>query len=147
MSIIEETDSLKQNQFDINNCLIEVPKISDIRGNLSFIEGNKHVPFEIKRVYYLYDVPSGEWRAGHAHKKLKQLILPGAGSFTIKLDDGKSKVSYLLNKPNEGVLVGSSVWREIHSFSSGAMCLVLASMEYDENDYYRKYEDFIESIN
>lgn len=132
--------------FDIHDCLHKVPKISDKRGNLSFVEGGRHVPFEIKRVYYLYDVPSGEFRAGHSHKELKQLILAGAGSFTIHLDNGRERVSHMLNRPDVGVLIGPSVWRELSDFSSGAMCLVLASMEYQESDYYRDYDEFLQSL-
>ncbi len=122
--------------------IVQLPVIPDHRGNLTFIEGNRHIPFPIERVYYLYDVPGGTTRAGHAHKQLKQLIIAASGSFDVKLDDGTRKETISLNRSNRGVLLQSMVWREIDNFSSGAVCLVLASMRYEESDYYRSYEDF-----
>lgn len=130
--------------FSVNDCkIIELNKITDARGNLTFIEENRHVPFEIKRVYYIYDVPAGSSRAGHAHKELFQLMLPIAGSFDIHLDDGFEKRSVHMNRPYLGLLVTPMIWRVIDNFSSGAVCVVLTSALFDEQDYYRKYDDFI----
>ncbi len=123
--------------------IIEFPKITDSRGNLSFIEGSRHVPFDIKRIYYLYDVPGGATRAGHAHKMLEQVIIAISGSFDVVLDDGFSKNRFHLNRSYYGLYISSMVWREIDNFSSGSVCLVLASTFYDEADYYRNYSDFI----
>jgi dTDP-4-dehydrorhamnose 3,5-epimerase-like enzyme len=122
--------------------IINLPKISDRRGNLTFIEGNRHVPFEIKRVYYLYDVPSGESRGGHAHKRLHQFIIAVSGSFDVILDDGFERMRYHLNRPYYGLYIPPMIWRELDNFSSGAVCLVLASEFYDEDDYIRDYESF-----
>lgn len=128
----------------LDSCrLIELPKISDPRGNLTFIEEANHVPFDIKRVYYLYDVPGGAERGGHAHKELHQLILAISGSFDIVLNDGYSKKRYHLNRSYQGLLVCPMVWREMDNFSSGAVCLVLASRLYEESDYYRDYKEFL----
>lgn len=133
--------------MSLKNCrLIDLPKIVDYRGNLSFIEAGEHIPFEIKRVYYLYDVPAGADRGGHAHKNLQQLLVPLAGSFNIVLDDGVEKETYQLNRPFQGLYITSRIWREINNFSSGSVCLVLASEHYDEDDYYRHYPDFIASL-
>ncbi|OHB70527.1 MAG: hypothetical protein A2W17_06635 [Planctomycetes bacterium RBG_16_41_13] len=130
--------------MSIGECkIIEFPKITDSRGNLSFIEGNRHVPFDIKRIYYLYDVPGGATRAGHAHKMLEQVIIAISGSFDIVLDDGFSKNRFHLNRSYYGLYISSMVWREIDNFSSGSVCLVLASTFYDEADYYRNYSDFL----
>ena len=122
--------------------LIEFPIVRDQRGNLAFIEGGQHVPFDIKRVYYLYDVQSGSDRAGHAHKQLRQLIIAATGSFSVHLDNGREKETINLNRSHVGILMGPMVWRVIDNFSSGAVCLVLASMHYDEADYIRDHEDF-----
>jgi hypothetical protein len=127
----------------ITNCkTIELPKIKDYRGNLTFIEECKHIPFDIKRVYYLYDVPAGESRGGHAHKKLEQLIVAASGSFDIILDDGYERKKYHLNRPYIGLYVPSLIWRELENFSSGSVSLVLASAYYEEDDYIRDYEIF-----
>jgi len=128
--------------------IIEIPKIVDGhgRGKLSFIEKDV-IPFKIERVYYLYDVPSDAYRGGHAHKKLQQFIIALSGSFEVLLDDGKIKQKIMLNKPNKGLLIPTGVWRELDNFSSGAVCLVLASDVFDESDYIRDYDEFIESIN
>ncbi|HEB27307.1 MAG TPA: WxcM-like domain-containing protein [Porticoccus sp.] len=123
--------------------VIGLPKINDPRGNLTFIEGGNHIPFDIRRVYYLYDVPGGSERGGHAHKELYQLIIAISGSFDIHLDDGYSKKTVHLNRSYQGLLVCPMIWRDIDNFSSGTVCMVLASERYDEFDYYRNYEQFI----
>lgn len=122
--------------------IIDLPKIEDPRGNLTFIEGGQHIPFEIKRVYYLYDVPGGSSRGGHAHKDLHQLLIAMSGSFDIHLDDGHSKVTYHMNRSYYGLYIPPMTWREIDNFSSGSVCMVLASAHYEEADYYRDYEQF-----
>ncbi len=133
----------------VNHCeLIDFPVIQDPRGNLTFIEGDNHIPFDIKRVYYLYDVPGGAERGGHGHKALHQLIIAVSGSFDINLDDGQgNKKVFHLNRANFGLYVCPMIWRDITNFSSGAVCLVMASAVYDESDYYRNYEDFIAAAN
>src|SRR5262245_30181215 len=119
--------------MSVANCrLINLPKIADPRGNLTFIEGNRHIPFEIKRVYYLYDVPGGAERGGHAHKELHQLIIAMSGSFDIILDDGKDKKRVHLSRSYNGLYICPMVWRELENFSSGSVCMVLASTRYDE---------------
>ncbi|WP_026977885.1 sugar 3,4-ketoisomerase [Flavobacterium tegetincola] len=125
----------------MNISLISIPKIEEPRGNLSVIECDI-LPFEMKRVYYLYDVPSGAERGGHAHKNLKQFLLALSGSFDVVLNDGREKRSITLNKPNEGLLINPGIWRELNNFSSGSVCLVIASAVFDENDYIREFEDF-----
>jgi oxalate decarboxylase/phosphoglucose isomerase-like protein (cupin superfamily) len=128
----------------IQDCkLIELPKISAPRGNLTFIEGAKHVPFEIKRIYYLYDVPGGAHRAGHAHKTLHQVLIALSGSFDITVNDGSSQMKFHLNRPYQGLYIPTMIWRDIDNFSSGAVCLALASTFYDESEYYREYETFL----
>lgn len=128
----------------LNKCkLLDFPKIIDPRGNLTFIEGSDHVPFEIKRVYYLYDVPGGSVRGGHAHKDLNQMIIALSGSFDVLLDDGSKKEIYHLNSPSKGLLVTPMVWRELNNFSSGSVCLVVASEHFSEEDYYRDYSQFL----
>ena len=122
--------------------IINFPKIADFRGNLSFIEENKHVPFEIKRVYYLYDVPSGATRGGHAHKKTEQVMIAISGSFEVIIDDGQSRKSFFLNRPQYGLYIPPALWREMENFSSNSAALVLASTLYDEGDYIRDYETF-----
>jgi len=127
----------------IEHCkIIDFPKIADPRGNLTFIEANRHAPFEIKRVYYLYDVPGGAERGGHAHKGLHQLIIAMSGSFDIVLDDGRKKKRFHLNRSYYGLYVCPMIWREMDNFSSGSVCLVLASQLYDPADYYRDYAEF-----
>jgi dTDP-4-dehydrorhamnose 3,5-epimerase-like enzyme len=133
--------------MSIEDChLIELPKKTDPRGNLSFIEGKRHIPFNIKRVYYLYDVPGGEWRGGHAHKNLQQLIIAMSGSFDIILDDGYNKKKVSLNRSYKGLYFPKMIWRELENFSSGAVCMVLASEYYDETDYYRDYNEYLYAI-
>ncbi len=122
--------------------LVEIPKIKDVRGNLSVVEKDT-IPFDIKRVYYLYDVPSDAYRGGHAHKEQLELLIALSGSFEVTLDDGKSKRSIILNKPNKGLLIPKGIWRELQDFSSGSVCLVLASDVFDEEDYIRDYNDFL----
>jgi hypothetical protein len=126
--------------------MIDLPQIRDARGNLSVVEGNRHIPVDIQRVYYLYDVPADSTRAGHAHKELKQLMMCVAGSFKIHLDNGTTKETITLDRPYKGLVLGPMVWREIDSFSSGSVCLVLASLPFSEADYYREYEDFKNSL-
>ena len=126
--------------------IVEIAKISDPRGNLSFVEGGQHIPFDIKRMYYLYDVPGGETRGGHAHKKLQQLIIAMSGSFDVVLDDGHSKQTFSLNRSYYGLYITNMVWRELVNFSSGSVCVVLASEHYDEGDYYREYDEFIDIV-
>ena len=125
--------------------LMRLPVVPDERGKLSIIEGGRHVPFDIARVYYLYDIPAAAVRGGHAHKDLKQLIIALSGSFDVRLDTGRFRRVVQLNRPNIGLLISSMVWREIDNFSSGGICLVLASMPYDEADYFRDYETFLKS--
>lgn len=125
--------------------LIELPRINDHRGNLTFIENSRHIPFDIKRVYYLYDVPGGAARAAHGHKALHQLMIAMSGSFDITLDDGFEKKKYHLNRSYYGLYIPPMIWRDLDNFSSGAVCMVLASDYYDESDYYRNYDDFIRS--
>lgn len=120
---------------------------SDRKGNLSVVENFETVPFEVKRTYYLYDVPGGESRGGHAHKALSQLIVAASGSFTVTLDDGNVKRTFLLNRPYQGLYVVPGIWRTLDDFSSGAVCMVLASEGYTEEDYIRNYEEFIEYKN
>ena len=126
--------------------IIELPVIADTRGNLTFVEGNEHIPFDIKRVYYLYDVPGGAARGGHAHKNLQQIIIALSGSFDVLLDDGVDTKTYTLNRAFQGLYLSNMIWRELDNFTSGAVCMVLASERYDENDYYRDYEEFIEAV-
>ena len=127
--------------------IIDIPKIVDDqgRGNLAVIEGDTY-PFTIKRVYYLYDVPSDAYRGGHAHKEVHEFLIALSGSFEVLLDNGKTKQKVMLNKPNKGLLIPTGIWRELDNFSSGAVCLVLASDVFDESDYIRDYNDFIDSV-
>ena len=122
--------------------VIEFNKIHNRSGNLTAIEGNLDIPFSVKRLYYLYDVPGGAERGGHAHKELQQLIVAASGSFDVILNDGRNKKIYQLNRPHFGLLVVPGIWREIVNFSSGAICLVLASQKYREDDYIREYKYF-----
>ena len=126
--------------------LIDLPKISDPRGNLTFIESGRHIPFDIKRVYYLYDVPGGAMRAGHAHKTLQQFLIAMSGSFDITVDDGHHRMKYQLNRSYYGLYIPPLMWREIDNFSSGSICTALVSDFFDESDYYRNYVDFINAI-
>ena len=129
--------------MSIEDCkIIDLPKIHDPRGNLTFIEGGNHVPFDVRRVYYLYDVPGGAERGGHAHKALRQLIVAMSGSFDVVLDDGREKKRYHLNRSYHGLYVCPMMWRELDNFSSGSVCMVLASRRFDEGDYIRDYRTF-----
>ncbi|MBO6051676.1 MAG: WxcM-like domain-containing protein [Bacteroidales bacterium] len=123
--------------------IIQLPRILDERGNLSVAEQFNHVPFEIKRVYWLYDVPGGESRGSHAHKTLSQLIIAASGSFRVTLDDGQNRRSFFLNRPYQGLLVHPGLWRDLEDFSSGSVCMVLASEVYKEEDYIREYDEFL----
>lgn len=123
--------------------IVQLPKILENRGNLSFIESGNHIPFDIKRVYYLYDVPSGVERGSHAHKELQQLIIAISGSFDVVLNDGKQEKRFHLNRPNFGLYLPSGIWRTLDNFSSGSVCLVLASEKYLETDYIRNYNEYL----
>ena len=127
--------------------IIELPRITDPRGNLTVAEADKNIPFDIKRVYWLYDVPGGECRGGHAHKQIKEILIAVSGSFHVTLDNGKEKKTFLLNHPYQGLLIDTKTWRTLDDFSSGAVCVVLASDFYDENDYIYDYNDFLQYIN
>jgi hypothetical protein len=122
--------------------IIELPRIPDPRGNLTFIEGSSHVPFDIQRVFYLYDVPGGEARGGHAHRELQQLIIAAAGSFDVIVDNGTEHERFSLNRSYYGLYVPRMTWTHLENFSSGSVSLVLASLQYDEADYYRDYDDY-----
>ncbi len=133
--------------MSIEDCrIVDLPIIHDPRGNLTFIEGGQHIPFDIRRVYYLYDVPGGSERGGHAHKELHQLIIAMSGSFDVVLDDGNNKKRVHLNRSYHGLYVCPMIWRALDNFSSGSVCMVLASIKYDEADYYRDYEQFMQAL-
>ena len=126
--------------------IIDIPIVHDQRGNLSVVEGSDLVPFDIKRLYYLYDVPGGATRGGHAHKNLRQLIIAASGSFDVVLDNGKTRQKFSLNRSYKGLYIPTMIWREIENFSSGAVCMVLASEHYDESDYIYDYNDFLKEV-
>jgi hypothetical protein len=133
--------------MSIKDCsLIDLPRVNDPRGNLTFIEGGRHVPFDLKRIFYLYDVPGGAMRAGHALKRCHQFIVATSGSFDVVLDDGAERKRFQLNRSYYGLYVPPLVWREIDNFSSNSVCVVLASETYDESDYYRDYADFLAAV-
>jgi len=133
--------------MSIKSCrIIELPKIQDPRGNLTFIESGRHVPFELKRVFYLYDVPGGSDRAGHALKSCEQFLIAMSGSFDVTLYDGKDNQRFHLNRSYYGLYIPPLVWREIDNFSSGSVCLALASENYDEHGYYRDYRSFLAAV-
>lgn len=127
--------------------LIDLPKITDPRGNLTFAESLSMVPFEIKRAYWVYDVPGGESRGGHAHKQLRQLVVALSGSFHVTLDNGRERETILLNHPWQGLLIETNIWRTLDDFSSGAVCMVLASEHYDAADYIEDYDEFLAYVN
>lgn len=126
--------------------VVNLPKVQDPRGNLTFIEAGNHIPFDIKRVYYLYDVPGGAERGAHGHRALRQLIIAMSGSFDVVLDDGAHKKRFHMNRSYFGLYVAPMMWRDITNFSSGAVCMVLASEVYSEDDYFRNYDDFLNAI-
>ncbi len=126
--------------------LIDLPRVTDGRGNLTFLESGRHVPFEIKRVYYLYDVPGGAMRAGHAHKALHQVLIAMSGSFNVTVDDGYQRRTFRLNRSYYGLYIAPLIWREIDDFSSGSVCLAVVSDFFDELDYYRDYEEFLRKV-
>lgn len=123
--------------------LIELSKHHHEKGNITVVENNLTVPFDVQRTYYLYDIPGGESRGGHAHRELHQLIVAASGSFSVTLDDGNVKRTFILNRPYQGLLIVPGIWRTLDDFSSGAVCLVLASQKYNEADYIRNYHEFI----
>lgn len=129
----------------MNYKIIDIPKINNTKGNIGVIE-NDTIPFDVKRVYYLFDVPSGAKRGGHAHKKLKQVLIAISGSFDVVLKDGKSKETITLNRPDKGLLIENNIWRELENFSSGSVCLVLASEEFSEEDYIRSYKEYLSFV-
>ena len=136
-----------KNKSRIDSCkILSLPKIQDRRGNLTFIESQKHINFDIKRVYYIYDVPGGACRGGHAHKELIQLLIAISGSFDVHLDDGHKKKTFHLNRSSQGLLICPMVWRSIDNFATSSICMALASINYSEDDYYRDYSEFIEAI-
>jgi uncharacterized RmlC-like cupin family protein len=127
----------------VQDCkVLELPVIHAPEGNLTFIEAQEHVPFDIARVYYLYDVPGGATRGGHGHKELEQLMVAMSGSFEVLLDDGSEKRTVTLNRSYIGLYIPPMIWRELVNFSSGSVCMVLASARFDEDDYFRDYEEF-----
>jgi hypothetical protein len=131
----------------VDDCrIIELPKITNRQGNITFVEGNSHIPFDLARVYYLFDVPGGAARGGHAHKALQQLIISVMGAFDVILDDGKNKKTVRLDRAYYGLYIPTMIWRELDNFSSGAICLVLASLPYDETDYYRDYDEYLRAL-
>jgi hypothetical protein len=126
--------------------IVELPKIHDPRGNLSVVEGGIHIPFDIERVYYLYDVPGGSARAGHGHVELQQLMIAMSGSFDVIVDDGYTRKKFHLNRSYYGLYIPKMMWREVDNFSSGGVCLVMASTKYDKNDYYHDYDEFVDMV-
>lgn len=141
-------DPIRELTMSLQHCkIVDLPKVEESRGNLTFIEAGQHVPFDIRRVYYLYDIPGGSHRGGHAHKALHQLLIAMSGSFDITLDDGRTKFKYHLNRSYYGLYIPPMIWREIDNFSSGSVCLVLASEHFTEEDYYREYNDFKDALN
>lgn len=132
------------NNSSVEDCFIlELDKHHSNKGNITVVENNTTIPFDVKRSYYLYDVPGGEVRGGHAHRNLRQLIVAASGSFCVTLDDGNTKKVFRLNRPYQGLLVVPGIWRELDDFSSGSVCLVMASHLYDEDDYIRNYDEFL----
>jgi len=130
--------------FKVEDCdIVQLPIVHRESGNITVIENNEDIPFEIKRIYYLYDVPMGAERGGHGHKYLEQYVIAASGSFTFLLDDGKTKKEVFLNHPDKALYIKRGIWREMKDFSSGSICLVLANMIYSEDDYIRNYDDFL----
>ena len=138
----------KRRHSSVYDCVIlPLSKVHNRAGNITIVEGNKHVPFEVQRLYYLYDIPGGEDRGAHAHKELYQLVVAASGSFDVLLDDGENKKIVTLNRPDYGLMIVPGIWRQLFEFSSGAVCLVLASHKYDAADYIRDYDAFQEFKN
>jgi len=143
---VHTVDQASMEGGSISRCrIVDLPKISDPRGNLTFVEASQHIPFGIRRVYYLYDVPGGTERGGHAHKNLNQLIIAMSGSFDVTLDDGRGTKRYHLNRSYSGLYVCPMIWRHLDNFSSGSVCMVLASNHYNADDYYRDYDAFLKA--
>lgn len=136
----------KSSTADNHVGMIDFPVVSDSRGDLTFIEGGRHAPFDIKRVYYLYNVPADAERGGHAHRELEQVLVALSGSFRVKIDDGGETSEYWLRDPSKGLYIGSLIWREMDCFSQGAVCMVLASERYDEADYFRDHAEFLTAV-
>ena len=135
---------MKISSHTVLDCkIVDVKKIHNDSGNITVVENGSNIPFDVKRIYYLYDVPGGESRGGHAHYELQQYIIAASGSFDVILDDGKHKKRFSLNRPNFALHVVSGLWRELDNFSSGSICMVLASNYYEESDYIREYDEFI----
>ena len=145
MIISEILKNLKiSKMYSVEDCVVvDLPKIHNDAGNITSLENSKNIPFDIKRIYYLYDVPMGADRGGHGHYELEQYIVAASGSFSFVLDDGKNKKEVFLNDPSKALYIKSGIWREIKNFSSGSICLVLASHVYEESDYMRDYEDYL----
>jgi dTDP-4-dehydrorhamnose 3,5-epimerase-like enzyme len=137
------TGKLKHKTSIYDCVVLPLSKIHNRAGNITIVEGEQNIPFEVRRVYYLYDIPGGESRGGHAHKELHQLVVAASGSFDVLLDDGENKKVVTLNRPDYGLLIVPGIWRELMEFSSGAICLVLASHPYDEADYIREHQNFL----
>jgi dTDP-4-dehydrorhamnose 3,5-epimerase-like enzyme len=123
--------------------IIQMPRFTDERGSLSVVESMVHIPFDIKRVYYLYDIPAGQVRAAHGHRKLQQLMIAVSGSLEVQVDDGTDRRNFRLDRPDRGLYIAPGMWRDLSGFSGGAVCVVLASSVYDESDYLRDYDDFL----
>ena len=133
--------------MNLSQCrIVDLPKISDPRGNLTFLEGDRHIPFQVKRVFYLYDVPGGAERAGHALRTCQQFLIAMSGSFDVILYDGKEKQRIHLNRSYNGLYLPPMIWREMDNFSSGSVCLALASELYSEDDYYRDYRKYLQAV-
>jgi dTDP-4-dehydrorhamnose 3,5-epimerase-like enzyme len=145
MIILEVLTNLKRvKMFSVDDCgIVDLSKIHSDAGNITVLENNKNIPFEIKRIYYLYDVPMGSERGGHSHYDLQQYVVAVSGSFTFVLDDGKKKKEVFLNSPTKALHIKTGIWREMKDFSSGSVCLVLASNNYSESDYIREYHAFL----
>jgi hypothetical protein len=135
---------MKNTVFDC--AIVDLPQVHNEAGNITAVENNKHIPFTVKRIYYLYDIPGGEGRGAHGHKQLQQYIIAASGSFDVTIDDGNNKKTFNLNHPNRALHLVPGIWRELSNFSSGAICLVLASEKYDEKDYIRNYEEYTDTL-